>query len=377
MPNISTKECRMLRVKDCIDKIEKLAPPELAQSWDNTGLLIGDGNSAVKKILLTIDITKDVVKEAKRSGCNFIISYHPVIWDGLKTVEKDTVVYELVKSGISVYSLHTALDAVAGGVNDALAEIVGIKNPQPLGDFVQSGQNNYKLVIFVPVKSLQKVADAVFKAGAGWLGNYSHCSFSSAGLGTFFPLEGAKPAIGKKGKFENVEEIKFESIVPSEKIADVVKAMKSAHPYEMPAFDVIKLYDFDDKIGLGRIGFLKKPVQLSSLLKKIKAAAGAKAAGMVGPKKRLVRKAAVCAGSCGKLIMNVIAEKCDLYLTGEIKHHQAIAAQEAGVTVVCLSHTVSERFILKKVAKELQKSLKDVKILVSKKDKDPFEWMKV
>lgn len=367
----------MLRVKDCIGKIEKIAPPKLAQSWDNTGLLIGDSNSTVKKILLTIDITKEVVKEAKQTGCNFIISYHPVIWDGLKAIAKDSVVYELVRDNINVYSIHTALDAVLGGVNDGLAEIVGIKNPQPVGDFVQCGQDNYKLVVFVPVKSLQKVADVVFKAGAGWIGNYSHCGFSSAGTGTFLPLEGAKPAIGKKGKLEKVDEIRFESIVPAEKIAEVVKAMRNAHPYEMPAFDVIKLYDIEDKIGLGRIGLLAKPMQLSAILKRIKAATGAKAAGIVGPKKRLVKKAAVCAGSCGKLIMNVIAEKCDLYLTGEIKHHQAIAAQEAGVTVVCLSHTVSERFILKKVAKELQKSLKDVKILVSKKDRDPFEWNRI
>jgi len=364
-----------MEIRDVIEKIEILAPKKLAQSWDNIGLLIGDANAAVKKILLTIDITKDVVKEAKQTHCNFIISYHPVIWDGLKIIEKDSVVYELVKSGISVYSIHTALDAVVGGVNDGLAEIVGIKNPQPVGDFVQCGQNNYKLVTFVPADWLETVADAVFKAGAGWIGNYSHCSFCSAGSGTFLPLEGAKPAIGKKGKLEKVDEIRFESIVPAEKIANVVKAMKAAHPYEMPAFDVIKLYDTEDKIGLGRIGLLEKPAQLSAILKNIRQVTGAKVAGIVGAKKRLVKKAAVCAGSCGKLIMNVIAEKCDLYLTGEIKHHQAIAAQEAGVTVVCLSHTVSERFVLKKVAKELQKDLKPVKIFISKKDKDPFEWI--
>jgi len=364
----------MIKVKDCISQIEKFAPRALAQSWDNTGLLIGDGNSAVKKILLTIDITQEVVKEAKQAGCNFILSYHPVIWDGLKSITENSVVYELVRSGICVYSIHTALDAVAGGVNDGLAEIVGIKNPQPIGDFVNSQKQNYKLVVFVPADSLQKVADAVFKAGAGWIGNYSHCSFRSAGTGTFLPLEGAKPAIGKKGKLEKVDEIRFESIVPAEKVADCLKAMKSAHPYEMPAFDVIKLYDFENKIGLGRIGLLEKPVQLSAILKKIKRITGAKVAGIVGNKNRKVKKAAVCAGSCGKLIMTVISEKCDLYLTGEIKHHQALAAQEAGVTVVCLSHTVSERFILKKIAKEMQKSLKDVKIIISKKDKDPFEW---
>jgi dinuclear metal center YbgI/SA1388 family protein len=366
-----------MKIKECINQIEKIAPSKLAQSWDNTGLLIGDENSTAKKILLTIDITQEVIKEAKQAGCNFIISYHPVIWDGLKTVLKDSIVFKLVNSGICVYSMHTALDAVSGGVNDGLAEIVGIKNPQPIGDFVQGGQNNYKLVVFVPVDSLEKVAGAIFKAGAGWIGNYSHCSFRTAGEGTFLPLEGAKPAIGRKGKLEKVDEIRFESIVPAQKVADVIKAMRAAHPYEMPAFDVIKLYDFGDKIGLGRIGFLEKPVWLNTILKKIRQVTGAKVAGIVGDKRRLIKKAAVCAGSCGKLIMTVISEKCDLYLTGEIKHHQAIAAREAGVTAVCLSHTVSERFILKKVAKELEKSLKDVKIVVSKKDKDPFEWTKI
>jgi len=367
----------MLKVKDCMKQIEQIAPKNLAQSWDNTGLLVGDANTSVKKILLTIDITQDVVKEAKKANCNFIISYHPVIWDGLKTVEKDSVVYELVKNNISVYSIHTALDAVDGGVNDGLADMVGIKNAQPVGDFVDCKKGNFKLIVFVPMKSLQKVADACFRAGAGWIGNYSHCSFNSAGLGTFFPLEGSKPTIGKPGKFENVEEFKFETIVPAEKIENVVKAMKAAHPYEVPAFDVIKLYSTEDKIGLGRIGILEKPAQLSTILKKIKKITGAKVAGIIGPKKRLVKKAAVCAGSCGKLIMNIIAEKCDLYVTGEIKHHQAIAAQEAGVTVVCLSHTVSERFILKKVAKELQKGLNSAKIIISKKDKDPFVWTNI
>ncbi|MHB0946846.1 MAG: Nif3-like dinuclear metal center hexameric protein [Sedimentisphaerales bacterium] len=366
-----------MKINDYIKFVERIAPPNLAQSWDNTGLLIGDGDSRIKNILLTIDITAEVVKEAKKLGCNFIISYHPVIWDGLKKILANSVVYNLIQSGISVYSIHTALDAVKGGVNDGLAEMVGIKNPVPIGDWVETGQKNYKLVVFVPIESHQKVADAVFKAGAGTLGNYSHCSFNTAGLGTFVPLEGSNPAIGKKGELENVSEIKFESIVPADKVADCVKAMKAAHPYEMPAFDVVKLYDFEDRIGLGRMGTLAKPMQLSAILKKIKAITGANVAGIVGEKKRLVKKAAVCAGSCNKLIMNVIAEGCDLYLTGEIKHHQAIAAAEAGLTVVCLSHTVSERFILKKIAKELQKQIKDVKILASKKDKDPFEWTKI
>ena len=176
---------------------------------------------------------------------------------------------------------------------------------------------------------------------------------------------------------EKVDEIRFETIVPAERIAAVVAAMRKAHPYETPAFDVIKLSQIERQYGLGRIGTLEKPQQLSEIIRKIKKATGAKSAGIIGTQKRIVKKAAVCAGSCGKIVSSVISEGCDLYVTGELKHHQALAAAEANLTVVCLSHSVSERFILKKIAKHLQKQLKDVKITVSKKDKDPFEWKSI
>ena len=150
--------------------------------------------------------------------------------------------------------------------------------------------------------------------------------------------------------------------------------MREAHPYEEPAFDVIKLYNERAKYGLGRIGKLKKAARVSQIIEKVKKATGAKAIGIVGSEKKLVNKAAVCAGSCGKIINTVIAEGCDLYLTGELKHHQALAAQEAGVTCLCLSHTVSERFMLKKLAGQLRGRLGNVKIKVSRKDADPFKW---
>jgi putative NIF3 family GTP cyclohydrolase 1 type 2 len=153
--------------------------------------------------------------------------------------------------------------------------------------------------------------------------------------------------------------------------------MKVAHPYEMPAFDIIKLYNDQNKFGLGRIGKLAKPLRIEQIIRKIKTQTGATAAGLIGKEKRLVKTAAVCAGSCGKIINLVIAAKADLYLTGELKHHQALAAQEAGLTCICLSHTVSERFILKKLAKRLQKQLNSVTIRVSTKDADPFKWEKI
>lgn len=367
-----------MKIKDIAAEIEKIVPLELAQDCDNVGLLIGDGSRNVKNILLTIDITKEVVAEARRLKTDLIISYHPVIWDGLKQVTGDGpsgVVYDLIRSGISVYSIHTALDSATGGVNDGLAEIVGIVDGEPIGDYVESpAGDNYKLVVFVPVKAVAKVSNAVFAAGAGIIGNYSHCGFAAEGQGSFLPLEGAKPTIGKRGKIEKVPEIRFETVVPADKLSGVIAAMKKAHPYETLAFDRYKLHESQSKFGLGRIGKLTKPMQLDKIIARIKRQTGAKAMGIIGRGKRLVKKAAVCAGSCGKIINSVIAAECDLYVTGELKHHHALAAQEAGLTCICLSHSVSERFILKKFAKQLQDRLKQVNIKISKKDADPFRW---
>ncbi len=370
-----------MKAKEIALKIEEIYPPSLAQDWDNVGLLVGDPQKNIKNILLTIDITNNVVAEARRLKTDLIVSYHPVIWDGLKKViaEGPThVVYELIRSGIAVFSIHTALDSALGGVNDALAEIVGIVDGKPIGDYVEHpGGDRYKLVVFVPVDSIAKVSNAIFAAGAGAIGNYSHCGFNTEGAGTFLPQKGAKPAIGKKGKLEKVAETRFETVVPGDKLDAVISAMRKAHPYETPAFDVFKIFGTETPFGLGRIGELVRPLRVTRIVEKIKKVTAAKAVGLVGDEKRLVRRAAVCAGSCGKIINQVIAAKADLYLTGELKHHQALAAQEAGVTCICLSHTVSERFILKQVAKQLHKHVQGAKIKISQKDADPFKWKNI
>ncbi len=370
-----------MKAKDIGAVVEQIAPLGLAQSWDNVGLLIGDPERPIKNVLLTIDITQAVVAEAKDLKTDLILAYHPVIWDGLKRIrpdDKSRTVYELIRAGIAVFCIHTALDAVKGGVNDGLAEIVGIQDPKPLGDYVEySPQEAYKLVVFVPVDALARVSNAVFEAGAGWIGNYRSCGFHADGTGTFLPLEGAHPAIGELGKLEKVREYRFETIVPAARLEAVVEAMKKAHPYEMPAFDVIKLFDYASRFGLGRIGSLARPARLSRIIEQVKRRTGAKAVGLVGDPKRLVRKAAVCAGTCGEILNLVLAGGADLYLTGELKHHQALAAQEAGLTCVCLSHTVSERFILRKVARQVKELAGNLNVRVSAKDADPFTWKNV
>lgn len=370
-----------MKAKDIDAVVEQIAPLGLAQSWDNVGLLVGDPERRIRNVLLTIDVTQAVVAEAKALKTDLILSYHPVIWNGLKRIRTDDgsrTVYELILSGIAVFSIHTALDAVGGGVNDGLAEILGIEDPKPIGDYVEySPQENYKIVVFVPVEALATVSNAVFAAGAGWIGNYRNCGFNAEGTGTFLPLEGATPAIGKQGEFEQVRECRFETIVPADRLEGVVEAMKRAHPYEEPAFDVFKLFDYASRFGLGRIGTLAKPMRLSRIIEQVKRGTGAKAVGLVGDQKRLVRKAAVCAGTCGEILNRVIAGGADLYLTGELKHHQALAAQEAGLTCICLSHTVSERFILKKLARQIRELAGGLNVRVSRKDADPFTWKKV
>jgi len=367
-----------MKLEQIREVIEHIAPLKLAQDWDNVGFLIGDRQRDITRILMTIDTTQAVVTEAKRFKADLILAYHPVIWDGLKRITADGAtapIYELIQANIGVFSIHTALDTAAGGINDALASIFPLVDAEPIGDYVADPAGpHYKLITFIPKDAVNTVAEALYAAGAGAIGQYSHCGFMTEGVGTFLPLDGARPAIGRRGRFEHVEEIRLETVVAAEKVAAVIAALRKAHPYETPAFDVFGHYDLENRLGLGRMGRLEQPMSLDSVINNVRHITGAKAVGLIGPARRTVRTAAVCAGSCGKLLDTVIAAGCDLYLTGELKHHQALAAQEAGLTCLCLSHSVSERFALKNLAKTLKKRLKNVTIRLSQKDADPFTW---
>jgi len=370
-----------MKVSEIAKKIQDIVPLQLAQEWDNVGLLIGDTEQQVGKILMTVDITAEVFEEAARYQADMILSYHPIIWEGLKKItnrQPKAVVYDIVRSGIAVFSVHTALDVVIGGVNDGLAEMIGIKDSEPLGDYVDDPHGPlYKLVVFIPAESFTDVTRAIFAAGAGRMDNYNDCGFSAEGIGTFKPLAGSKPAKGQRGKLAQVSEKRFETIVPGDRLRQVTGAMKEAHPYEVPAFDVFRMADVHKQYGLGRIGKLDEPVEIGAIIDRIKRGTGAESVGIIGRDQRKVEKAAVCAGSCGKIVDSAIAKGAQLYVTGELKHHQALAAQEADVTCLCLTHSVSERFILKKFAKQLQSNLDRVEIKISEKDHDPFIWKNI
>lgn len=364
-----------------LSKINDICPLELSQNWDNVGHLIGDLNENVYKVLLCIDLTNDVFQEAIGNNYDTIICYHPVIWDGLKNItaqSEKAVIYKLVRSGINVFSIHTAYDSAIGGVNDGLAEAIEMLEPKPLSDFVTiSEQQLYKFSVFIPTEDVNNVSKAMFDAGAGEIGNYDNCGFEIAGSGTFRPLEGANPAKGSIGRLEHTQEIKFETVVQKSRINEVLSAMIASHPYEKPAYDIVSMEALEKRFGIGRYGSLKTPANIDQILTKIKEATGAKAIGMIGNFEGKFDSAAVCAGSCGDVFRKAIAKGCQLYITGEMKHHEALLAKELGLSCICLSHSVSERFILATLAKQLQQLTIPAEITISEKDEDPFVWKEI
>jgi len=369
-----------MKISQLVDIVNEIAPFAIAQSWDNVGLLVGDAQSEVNAMMLAVDITDAVINEAISSGCNTIISYHPVIWEPLKALTAQCsrpVVYRLAREGLNVISVHTALDAACGGVNDGLAEAVGLAVSEPIGDYVSPPtEDMYKLVVFIPAEHINALSEAVFLAGAGSLGNYSNCGFTSQGTGTFLPLDGANPSIGKKGRIEKVAEVRFETLVHQSRLNDVVAAMKLAHPYEEPAFDIIKLSLFQKRLGIGRIGNLVPKRKLTDIIADIKRVTGVETIGFVGREIKSVKSAAVCAGACGSILNKVIAAGCELYVTGEMKHHDALAARESGLLCLCLGHSISERFILSRLMERIRLKC-PAEVVLSRKDADPLKWRQV
>ncbi len=360
-----------MRLADVIDHLDQIAPPQYAEAWDNVGLLVGDREQIVRKAILCIDYTDAVAEEAKREGCDFAIAYHPPIFKPLTRVTESSLIFDAIRRGVAIYSPHTALDVAEGGTNDALADVIGLVDRQPL-KLPDPRAAEAKLVTFVPPQQVDTVAHAMFQAGAGRIGDYSSCSFRTLGVGTFFGEKGANPTVGQAGKLEQVDEIKLETIVPIRRLPTVVAALRASHPYEEPAFDVVQLIAPPAARGLGRIGRLDEPVYRDVLFGRIKHALGIDHILIAGPTNGPVHTAAVCAGSCGDLLDEAIARKVDLYLTGEMRHHDALKAARAGVTVACVLHSNSERITLSRLRDRLAQAMPAVSWGLSQADRDPF-----
>jgi dinuclear metal center YbgI/SA1388 family protein len=358
-----------VKLREITSILEAIAPLGDAAAWDNVGLLVGDPAQEITRVLLAIDLTRSVLDEAKGAH-QLVVAYHPPIFDGLKRVVAGSVVFDAIRANVAIYSPHTALDVAPGGTNDVLADALGMTDRAPLRANDERDAE-HKLVFFAPPGDVEKVSRAAFDAGAGRIGAYSSCSFRAPGTGTFFGEAGTNPVVGERGKLETVDELLVEMVVPTARIDDVVRALRAAHPYEEPAFDLVKLASAPRGVGLGRIGRVAKTSR-AELVARAKKALGAERVHVAGPPDGDATSVAVCAGSGGDLVHEASRRGVDLYLTGELRHHDALRAAATGMTVVCALHSVSERATLPHLARRIAAAAPDVDVAVSAFDRDPF-----
>jgi dinuclear metal center YbgI/SA1388 family protein len=353
--------------------LERFAPCATAAEWDNVGLLLGDPAAGVARVMTCLTVTPDVSAEAVREGANLIVAHHPVLFRGAKRLTATTpdgqAVLPLLRAGIAVYSPHTAFDNCAGGINDGLCKRLGLHHVVPL--VPREAKRQCKLVVFVPDSDLQKVSDAVFAAGAGVIGQYNECSFRLAGTGTFYGTDSTNPTVGEKGRREEVNEWRLEVLVPEHLVAKVVAAMRAAHSYEEPAFDVYLLKPSTGG-GEGRFGELPQPTPLGELAKLAKTSLKANAVQIVGDPTRPVRTVALACGAAGEFLSHAIKRKADVFLTGEVRFHDALTARGANVALLLPGHYATERPAVEDLATKLAADFPGVTTWASHDERDPL-----
>ena len=352
------------------------APLRLAEEWDNVGLHIGSMEQDIRKIMICVDVTSKVVDEAIAKGVDMIIAHHPLIFKPLKRVCEDDfkgrIIYKLIRNNISVYSAHTNLDFTEGGINDYLASLLGLQEVKNLKKYKTDAF--YKLAVFVPQDSEEKVREAICRGGAGWIGNYSDCTFSVKGTGTFKPLEGTNPYIGIKEKLERVDEYRIETIVPEDKLKSVIKAMIGAHPYEEVAYDVYPLELNSKEYGMGKAGKLQKPLSLDEFIAAVKGKLSIDKVRLIGNTDRQIEKVGVFCGGFDGDWSGVLKEKLDVLVTGDIKHNIAVDAIEMGLCVIDAGHFGTEKIIVPLVIERLSKEFPALEIISNSVETDPIKF---
>jgi len=365
-----------MRVDDLCRVMDRIAPSRYAAPWDNVGLLVGDRAAALTRVLVCIDLTAAVWEEARALGADAIVAYHPPIFEAKKRFVAGDIAYEAARAGVAVYSPHTALDAATGGTNDVLADALGLTDTTPLKPLPEKDAN-YKLVTFVPEGALEAVAAAIAGAGAGVIGEYAHCTFRTPGTGTFLGGESTRPAVGEKGVLEHAPEVRLEAVCPIDAAPRVIAALFAAHPYETPAYDLVRLAPAPSKegaLGYGRVGELP-PTEIGALVERLKGRLGLARVLVAGPSCGLVARAAVGAGACGDWLPDVIRAGATFFVVGEMRHHDALAAAKAGVTVVATLHSNSERRALGPLVERLRAALPAVEVSESHACADPFTFV--
>jgi dinuclear metal center YbgI/SA1388 family protein len=375
---------------DVVRALETRYPPRTAEQWDRVGLAVGDPAAPVRRVLFAVDPVAAVVDEAEEWGADLLVTHHPLLLRPVHSVAattyKGALVHRLVRAGCGLYTAHTNADSAHGGVAEALADVLGLVGTVPL--VTADAPALDKHVVMAPVDVADALVDAMAAAGAGRVGAYERCAWTSTGQGTFTPLEGATPAIGAVGRRETLPEVRVEMVASRGLRTRVVAAMRAAHPYEEPAFDVLELAALPGDTGLGRVGTLPEPVPLVRFAADVAAAVPATAQGVrwAGDPDMPVRRVAVLGGSGDSLFDAVRAADVDAYVTADLRHHPASEQQERAAfesaggpprpALVDLAHAASEWVWLPRAAVDLRADLAaggtTVETRVSTRRTDPW-----
>ncbi len=364
-----------MKIKDITDHLESIAPLSYQESYDNSGLIVGDKNTTVKKALITLDATEEVIDEAIREKCELVIAHHPIIFSGLKKLNGrnyvERVVIKAIKNNIAIYAIHTNYDNVLTGVNAEICRRLNILNPKILSPKTQLLR---KLYTFIPVEHHERVSKAIFEAGAGNIGNYSETGFNVRGTGTFRGNENSTPALGEKGILIKADEIRFETIFPANLEFNIISTLLKVHPYEEVAYDIVSVENSYSMVGSGMIGELKKPMDALTFLKSVKRNLKTGCIRYTQLLGKPIQKVAVCGGAGSFLLSQAIAAEADILITADFKYHDFFDA-DGKIVVADVGHFESEQFTKDLIAEQLLEKFPTFAARISKINTNPIKYL--
>ncbi len=365
----------MIRIDDITRELEKLAPPAWQESYDNAGLITGEGSWSVKGVLLCLDATEAVVEEAIRRECNLIVAHHPIIFKGLRKINSSAyagrAVVRAIKNDVAIYAAHTNLDHVKGGVNFHIADRLGLQHVRILAPKKQLLQ---KLTSFVPAENTAAVLDALYGAGAGQIGNYTNCSFRTAGTGTFKPGPSANPHIGEANRQEEVSEDRIEVIFPAYLSGRIMAALRNAHPYEEVAYYLSDLQNEYQDVGAGAVGELPEPMAESDFLKLLKDRMQAGCVRYTPLRGKPVRRVAVCGGTGSFLTTDAIRSGADVFVTADVKYHEFFDA-DGKIVIADIGHYESEVYTKELIYTYLSGKIPNIALHLSEVATNPINYL--
>ncbi len=364
-----------LKLYELTDVIEAIAPVQTQESYDNSGLIVGNKLDTITGALITLDITEEIINEAVQLGYNLIISHHPIIFKPIKRLNGNSTtercIIFAIKHGIALYAAHTNLDNSINGVNSIFAEKLKINNTrilQPLKGILR------KLVVYVPASHQQEVRDALFKSGAGVIGNYDSCSFNAQGQGTFKAKEGSDPFVGKQGELHMESEIRIETILPFWQEEKVIRAILDVHPYEEVAWDSYNLNNEHQQIGAGIYGQLQKPMNETDFLSNIKNVLGIPFLKHSPLLHKDILKVGICGGSGNFLLQDAINHHCDAFITGELKYHDYFMADNK-ILLIEAGHYETEQFSKELLYRVLKENFTTFALQISRISSNPVNYL--